>query len=270
MGLSGSCKSTLVRCFSRLIAPTVGIMRFDGIDMTKASNKELIQLRRHRMGLVYQNMALPFDLQKVAKEEQRVDKVIELVGLEGREGRYTTQLSGGQQRRVGIACSLAVESYRWFLDEPFFALDRRTRKPRQGELLRLQSLMQRTFVFITHDLDEALRLADRFAVMRDGFIGQSDAPLELVKRPVDYDVAEFTGAVRRDRLLSVRKVMEPADETRIVDHQVNATQDLRDVSTLFATQSGPFAVIDEGSALIGKIAAHSLVRAFFCETRGGG
>ena len=182
MGLSGSGKSTLVRCMSRLIEPTGGEVLFEGKDLLTMNDKELIEIRRNKMGMVFQHFALlphltvlqnaafPLEIQGVPKAEReaRAREVVELVGLKGREAYYPRQLSGGQQQRVGIARSLAVEPDLWFLDEPFSALDPLIRREMQDEFLRLQNLLHKTIVFITHDFDEAIRLADHIAVMKDG------------------------------------------------------------------------------------------------------
>jgi glycine betaine/proline transport system ATP-binding protein len=223
MGLSGSGKSTLVRCLSRLIEPTWGTIEFDGIDLLKASADELIEIRRHRMGMVFQhfallphltvldNIAFPLSVQGVDKRtrEARARKVIELVGLGGREQFYPRELSGGQQQRVGIARSLAVEPDIWFLDEPFSALDPLIRREMQSELLRLQSVLKKTIVFITHDFDEAIRLADRVAIMKDGEIIQTGTPEELVLHPATNYVAEFTRDVQRAKVMSAARLMRP-------------------------------------------------------------
>ncbi len=182
MGLSGSGKSTLLRCLSRLIEPTAGEVELDGRDLLKATPQELIEIRRHKMGMVFQhfallphltvleNVAFPLSVQGIdrATREGRAREVIELVGLKGREGHFPRELSGGQQQRVGIARSLAVKPEVWFLDEPFSALDPLIRREMQSELIRLQSVLKKTIVFITHDLDEAIRLADRIAIMGVG------------------------------------------------------------------------------------------------------
>ena len=158
MGLSGSGKSTVVRCLSRLVEPTVGQVLFQGADLLKATERELIEIRRHKMGMVFQNFALlphrsvidnvafPLEVQGVdrAKRHERAREIIELVGLKGREGYYPRELSGGQQQRVGIARSLAVEPDIWFLDEPFSALDPLIRREMQDEFLRLQNLLHKT------------------------------------------------------------------------------------------------------------------------------
>jgi len=184
MGLSGSGKSTLVRCLARLIEPTAGEVLFEGQDLLRMAEKRLIEIRRKKMGMVFQhfallphltvlqNVAFPLEIQGIGRvqREARAREVIELVGLKGREAYYPRELSGGQQQRVGIARSLAVGPELWFLDEPFSALDPLIRREMQDEFLRLQSLLHKTIVFITHDFDEAIRLADRIAIMQDGVI----------------------------------------------------------------------------------------------------
>ncbi|MBN9020583.1 MAG: ATP-binding cassette domain-containing protein, partial [Rhizobiales bacterium] len=184
MGLSGSGKSTLVRCMSRLVEPSAGEILFNGRNLLAASPREMIEIRRHRMGMVFQHFALlphlsvlgnvgfPLEVQGVpgAERDARAREMVGLVGLAGREADYPHQLSGGQQQRVGIARSLAVEPELWFLDEPFSALDPLIRREMQDEFLRLQGSLHKTIVFITHDFDEAIRLADRIAIMKDGRI----------------------------------------------------------------------------------------------------
>ena len=228
MGLSGSGKSTLVRCLSRLVEPTTGSINFDGIDLLRATDNELIEIRRKKMGMVFQqfallphlttmeNVAFPLDVQGVPKtiREARALEVIELVGLRGRENYYPRQLSGGQQQRVGIARSLVVEPDLWFLDEPFSALDPLIRREMQDEFIRLQNLLKKTIVFITHDFDEAIRLADRIAVMKDGEIEQIADPEQLVLNPATEYVAEFTRHVSRAKVIKAATVMAPIKEGR--------------------------------------------------------
>jgi len=169
MGLSGSGKSTLLRCISRLTAPTAGEIFIEGQDITNLSNRKLIQLRRNKMGMVFQsfallphksvleNVAFPLQVKGTSTKEsiQHAKKMIDLVGLSGRENYFPRQLSGGQQQRVGIARSLAIEPDIWFLDEPFSALDPLIRKEMQDEFLRLQAALSKTILFVTHDFDEA-------------------------------------------------------------------------------------------------------------------
>tara|TARA_B100001123_G_C15312488_1_gene1024946 strand:+ start:1151 stop:2197 length:1047 start_codon:yes stop_codon:yes gene_type:complete len=222
MGLSGSGKSTLVRCLSRLIESTHGQIYFENSDLRKMSNKELIDLRRHKMGMVFQNFALlphmtvlgnvmfPLEIQgsKKDKIKNKALKVIELVGLKDRENYFPKELSGGQQQRVGIARSLAVDPEVWFLDEPFSALDPLIRKEMQDEFLRLQNLLHKTIIFITHDFDEAIKLADRVAIMKDGLIIQVGTPEQLVINPATNYVKEFTNDILRSKVLTASSIME--------------------------------------------------------------
>ena len=222
MGLSGSGKSTLLRCISRLTDATAGKIFIDGENILSMNSKQLIELRRNKMGMVFQSFALlphktvleniVFPLQvkgRSTKESiQRAASMIELVGLSGRENYFPRQLSGGQQQRVGIARSLAVEPDIWFLDEPFSALDPLIRKEMQDEFLRLQKLLNKTILFVTHDFDEALRLADRIAIMKDGVIEQIDTPARIVLNPSTEYVAKFTNDVPREKVLRCGDVME--------------------------------------------------------------
>ncbi len=216
MGLSGSGKSTVVRCLSRLVEPTSGEILLDGNDLLKASPKELIDFRRYKMGMVFQsfglmphlnvfeNVAFPLKLQGMAEREraERAERVISLVGLEGREDSFPSQLSGGQQQRVGIARSLAVEPEVWFLDEPFSALDPLIRRQMQDEFLRLQQELHKSIVFITHDFLESLRVADRMAIMKDGAVVQIGRPVDLILNPADDYVREFTNDVPWEMILT--------------------------------------------------------------------
>jgi len=221
MGLSGSGKSTLVRCLSRLIEPSDGELLFNGQNLLAASEAEMTQIRRHKMGMVFQhfallphlsvldNVAFPLEVQGVARSvrEERAREMITLVGLAGREDTYPRHLSGGQQQRVGIARSLAVEPELWFLDEPFSALDPLIRRELQDEFIRLQARLQKTIVFITHDFDEAIRLADRIAIMKDGEVVQCGTPEDLVLHPATDYVREFTQAVPKAKVVRLASLM---------------------------------------------------------------
>jgi len=267
MGLSGSGKSTLVRCLTRLIDPTAGEILFDGQDLMKVSEEELIDMRRHKMGMVFQhfallphrtvlgNVAFPLEIQGVDRKtrEQRALEIIELVGLQGREAYYPRELSGGQQQRVGIARSLAVEPDVWFLDEPFSALDPLIRREMQDEFLRLQNVLKKTIVFITHDFDEAIRLADRIAIMKDGEIIQIGTPEELVLAPATDYVREFTQGIPRAKVLSARAVMTPKTRDSypetiaanvLIEELVGRAADMEKGSA-FAVQSDSGEVIGE-------------------------
>jgi glycine betaine/proline transport system ATP-binding protein len=273
MGLSGSGKSTLVRCLSRLIEPTAGEVIFDGRDLLKATEQELIEIRRHKMGMVFQhfallphqtvlgNVAFPLAIQGIdrATRETRARKIIELVGLKGRELYFPRQLSGGQQQRVGIARSLAVEPEIWFLDEPFSALDPLIRREMQDEFLRLQNMLHKTIVFITHDFDEAIRLADRIAIMKDGAIIQVGTPEELVTRPATDYVREFTRDVQRAKVISARALMRPATAGAHYAGQAHAKARIASFAAHIVAADRPFGVVDENGQLIGEVDRDAVV-----------
>ena len=267
MGLSGSGKSTLVRCMTRLIEPTAGEIMFEGRDLLQANERELIEIRRHKMGMVFQhfallphltvldNVAFPLAVQGIAraKREQRASEIIELVGLKGREQYYPRQLSGGQQQRVGIARSLAVEPDVWFLDEPFSALDPLIRREMQDEFLRLQNMLRKTIVFITHDFDEAIRLADRIAIMKDGEILQIGSPEDLVTRPATDYVAEFTRDVQRAKVISAGALMRPCRDGTAYATRVRIGDRAASFAAAIVASGQPFGVVDEAGTLVGEI-----------------
>ena len=221
MGLSGSGKSTLVRVISRLLEGTEGSILVNGEDILTASKKRLLELRRDKLGMVFQhfglfphmtvaeNVSFPLKMQRRPPKlrRSRALEVIELVGLTGREDAYPRELSGGQRQRVGIARALAVNPDLWFLDEPYSALDPLIRRQLQDEFLKLQAGLQKTSVFITHDIMEALKLADRIAIMRDGAIVQIGTPEDIILNPVDDYVREFTRDVPKGRYSHVSAMM---------------------------------------------------------------
>ena len=227
MGLSGSGKSTLLRCISRLTDATSGKIFIDGEDLLAMNSKQLIELRRNKMGMVFQsfallphktvleNIAFPLLMKKTGTTEsiKKAMEMVELVGLKGRENYFPRELSGGQQQRVGIARSLAIEPDIWFLDEPFSALDPLIRKEMQDEFLRLQGVLNKTIMFVTHDFDEALRLADRIAIMKDGIIEQLDTPDNIVLHPATEYVQKFTEDIPREKVLKIESIMDPVDSS---------------------------------------------------------
>jgi glycine betaine/proline transport system ATP-binding protein len=225
MGLSGSGKSTLVRCFGRLLEPTSGRVLVEGQDITALDPAELRALRRDVVSMVFQdfgllpnrrvldNVAYGLEIQGVdrATRHARAHEKIELVGLTGFADHRPDALSGGMQQRVGIARALANDPRLLLLDEPFSALDPVTRRDLQGELLGLQHRTGTTMVFITHDVSEALRLGDRIALMRDGRVVQVGTPADLLLRPADDYVREFTRDAPRGRVLTARDLCTPGD-----------------------------------------------------------
>ena len=229
MGLSGSGKSTLVRCISRLIEPTGGQVIINGEDVTMMDKKELRNLRRHKMAMVFQhfglfphrrvidNISYGLEVRGVGKLD-RIDKAMEilkLVGLEGWDQMYPRELSGGMQQRVGLARAMAVDPEILIFDEPFSALDPLIRREMQDELLELQSKLQKTLVFITHDFLEAIKMGDNIAIMKDGQISQVGTPEEIVANPVDKYVSDFTEDVPRYKVLSAGKVMRNTKQKSI-------------------------------------------------------
>lgn len=264
MGLSGSGKSTLVRCLSRLIEPTAGEILFNGENLLAADEKRMIEIRRHRMGMVFQhfallphlsvldNVAFPLSIQGMDRgaREARAREMIDLVGLSGREAFFPRQLSGGQQQRVGIARSLAVEPELWFLDEPFSALDPLIRREMQDEFMRLQSKLKKTIVFITHDFDEAIRLADRIAIMKDGEIVQTGTPEDLVLNPATDYVREFTRDVAQAKVVRVGRLMQPGDASG--RPRVTATARISEAARLF-DGGETLEVVDLSGAPVGRL-----------------
>ncbi|MEL6479081.1 MAG: ATP-binding cassette domain-containing protein, partial [Pseudomonadota bacterium] len=244
-------------------------------DLNQLAFREFEQIRRHNFGMVFQsfgllphrdvleNVAFPLEVQGISKSERvdRAKKMIDLVGLAGRESYFPRELSGGQQQRVGIARSLAVEPDIWFLDEPFSALDPLIRAEMQDEFLRLQEMLHKTIVFITHDFEEATKLADRIGIMKDGRMVQLATPEELVLNPADDYVAEFAKNAPRERIISVRAVMEPVTGTE--EGAVPASAKIGAVAEQVLTAERPVAVTDEAGQVIGAITRHHVAETIF-------
>lgn len=281
MGLSGSGKSTLVRCLSRLVEPTLGTVIFDGQNLLDMSDAELKDIRRHRMGMVFQNFALlphltvlgnvsfPLEIQGLNKSQstQRALEMIDLVGLDGRENYYPSELSGGQQQRVGIARSLAVEPEIWFLDEPFSALDPLIRREMQDEFLRLQKVLHKTIVFITHDFDEAVRLADRIAIMKDGMIVQIGTPEELLVSPATDYVRQFTKSISRSKVLSVETIMTPGAASKNLGGQsVPTSMKIGDAAAVVFEADSDVIVVDATGRSVGVLEKQVVFQAIIEKT----
>ena len=225
MGLSGSGKSTLARCLIRLIEATKGQIRFDGDDILAYSPEQLMQFRRSKVAMVFQhyallphrrvldNVAYGLEIRGMEKEDRQraASETIETVGLKGWEDYYPREMSGGMQQRVGLARALAVNPDVLLMDEPFSGLDPLIRREMQDELVSIQSELRKTIVFITHDLNEALKLGDRIAIMRDGEIIQEGSPEEIVTLPTDEYVTEFVRDVSRAKVIQAKAIMREPD-----------------------------------------------------------
>lgn len=273
MGLSGSGKSTLVRCLSRLVESTAGEINFEGRNLLTMGDSELIDVRRKKMGMVFQHFALlphltvlqnaafPLEIQgfPLKDRENRARQMIETVGLQGREDHYPRQLSGGQQQRVGIARSLVADPDLWFLDEPFSALDPLIRREMQDEFLRLQSMLHKTIVFITHDFDEAIRLADRIAVMKDGCIEQIDTPENLVMKPATPYVEEFTRHIPRAKVMRLKSIMSAGVPENDYAGDLPGHLTVADTILQLDDSTLPFRVLDEDGQPVGTIDSRAAI-----------
>ena len=272
MGLSGSGKSTLVRCLTRLIEPTSGTVTIQGVDVTAADRDTLLDVRRHKVSMVFQhfgllphrtlvdNVAFGLELRGVDKSQRRekAESTLELVGLGGMGAYKPHQLSGGQQQRVGLARALATDPAIMLFDEPFSALDPLIRRDMQDEVVRLRREVNKTMVFITHDLSEALRLGDRIAIMRDGRFVQVGTPQEVVTEPADDYVRNFVRDIPRSHVVPVEAVMSPpgpeiGEANGAVAGDVLAGTKVRDIVALLAESDLPVAVVDARGARLGVV-----------------
>ncbi|WP_291130499.1 quaternary amine ABC transporter ATP-binding protein, partial [Dysgonomonas sp. UBA7698] len=223
MGLSGSGKSSLLRCFNMLNVPTSGSISIDGEDITKMNKTKLLNLRRKKVGMVFQNfgllphktiidnVAFGLEIQNINLKEryEKAKEIINIVGLSGYENEYPYQLSGGMQQRVGIARAIATDSQILLMDEAFSALDPLIRSQMQDDLLDIQQKLKKTIIFITHDLDEALKLGNTIAIMKDGVIVQQGSPEDILMNPADDYVKAFIGNVDLSKIITASTIMEP-------------------------------------------------------------
>lgn len=270
IGLSGSGKSTLVRCFNRLNHPTSGRVLFDGKDLTSLSKKELLEFRRSKISMVFQSFGLMShrdvlgnvvygpEVKGVSREERekKAKEVIAMVGLEGWEHQPCDSLSGGMRQRVGIARALANDPEVLLMDEPFSALDPLVRRDMQFDLLQLQRKLEKTVIFITHDIDEAFKLGDIVAIMRDGKIIQVDTPEKMSSNPADDYVRSFTEGADKSKVLTVRNIMiAPSALVRTADSADHAIRVMRKnaLSTAY--------VVDEKLRLVGILSITDAIRA---------
>jgi glycine betaine/proline transport system ATP-binding protein len=266
MGLSGSGKSTLVRCLTRLIEPTAGTVMMGDTDVTKADDASLLNVRRHRVSMVFQhfgllphrtlidNVAFGLEISGADKRERRAtaEQTLELVGLAGMGQYRPHQLSGGQQQRVGLARALATSPDIMLFDEPFSALDPLIRREMQDEVIRLRREVNKTMVFITHDLSEALRIGDRIAIMRDGRFVQVGTPAEVVLNPADDYVRTFVRDMPRSHVVPVEAVMGPLS-SNTHGGDVTVGTKVRDVVKLLAVSGHPVRVMSASNEPIGEV-----------------
>jgi glycine betaine/proline transport system ATP-binding protein len=279
MGLSGSGKSTLVRCLTRLIEPTAGRVEIDGEDVVSMSDSRLRELRRKHVSMVFQhfgllphrkvidNVAYGLEVRGVSKSERRAkaQEYVTLVGLEGNENAYPDQLSGGMQQRVGLARALAVDPSVMLFDEPFSALDPLIRRDMQNEVIRLHHEVGKTMVFITHDLQEALKLGDRILIMRDGALVQMGTPAEVVGAPADDYVRDFVSEVPRSHVLTLSWVMRPprSDEA-MTGPEMTPDTIVRDAARRVIDAPDPVRVVDKGQ-LLGVVDQDDILRVIVAE-----
>lgn len=275
MGLSGSGKSTLLRTLTRLIEPTGGSITIDGHDVRDLSQRDLRELRRSKVAMVFQhfglfphrsvidNIAYGLEVRGLGKVKrtEKAEEILDLVGLGGWGERFPRELSGGMQQRVGLARAMAMDPEILFFDEPFSALDPLIRREMQDELLDLQAKLQKTMVFITHDFLEAIKMGDHIAIMKDGEIVQIGTPEEIVAAPVDDYVREFTEDVPRYKVLSVGKVMRPASKGLSAEGGVRSGAKIESAINQVADTDSPVAVVDEAGEIVGEIDREIIMRA---------
>lgn len=273
MGLSGSGKSTLIRHLNRLIEPTSGEIIVNGTDILKLNTRELVQFRQNNMSMVFQKFALfphktvlqnvgyGLAVQRIPKGEweEKSSRWINRVGLEGYETYYPGQLSGGMQQRVGLARALATDAEILLMDEAFSALDPLIRSEMQNILLDLQNELQKTIIFITHDLDEALKIGDRIAILRDGSMVQDSNPQEIIMNPADDYVSDFIKDINRARVIQAKSIMTPT-KNKSSGPEVQESMVLEDILQIMSHDpSKPVTIKNSKGNITGKIEIANLI-----------
>lgn len=280
MGLSGSGKSTLVRHFNRLLEPTAGKIAIEGTDVMALGTKELQRFRNQKIGMVFQNFALmphrsvldnvamPLEIRQIAKNERmrQAAAILDIVELGAWGSKFAHELSGGMQQRVGLARALAANPDVLLMDEPFSALDPLIRRQLQDEFIRLSKILKKTTVFITHDLDEAVRIGDRIAIMRDGKMVQIGTAEDIVMHPADDYVADFVAGISRLKVVHAHAVMQPVEAfvssrgaIKADAPRVNESETLSNLITLAIDDDSPILVQDGGTD-VGVITRADLLR----------
>ena len=283
MGLSGSGKSTLVRCLTRLIEPTAGEVMIDDDDVLKMNESSLRSLRRNHVAMVFQhfgllphrrvidNIAYGLEVRGAGRTERhaRANEILELVGLTGNANSYPDQLSGGMQQRVGLGRALAVDPSLLLFDEPFSALDPLIRRDMQSEIIRLHDEVKKTMIFITHDLQEALKLGDRILIMRDGEVVQIGTPDEVVGAPADDYVRDFVSEVPKSHVLTLKWVMRPPSDNDALDGpELPPTTVVQKAARLVLDSDKPIKVVENGK-LLGIVTDEDILRVIVAEERSG-
>jgi glycine betaine/proline transport system ATP-binding protein len=282
MGLSGSGKSTLVRHINRLLEPTSGQILINGQDVMKLDRENLQELRNKKIGMVFQNFALmphrsvvdniamPLEIRGVSKNDRldAANKILEIVELQGWGNKFAHELSGGMQQRVGLARALAADPEFLLMDEPFSALDPLIRRQLQSEFIKLSKQMKKTTVFITHDLDEAVRVGHRIAIMRDGKVIQIGTPEEIVVNPVDEYVADFVKGISRLKVVQAKTIMQNIEEYESKNgkieenlQSVNEYELLNKLIEVSKSKQKPLLVKNNNQKSIGVITQSDLLRA---------
>jgi glycine betaine/proline transport system ATP-binding protein len=280
MGLSGSGKSTLVRHFNRLLEPTAGKIEIEGTDVVGLGPKELQTFRNRKIGMVFQNFALmphrsvldnvamPLEIRQVAKNERmrQAAAILDIVELGAWGAKFAHELSGGMQQRVGLARALAANPDVLLMDEPFSALDPLIRRQLQDEFIRLSKILKKTTIFITHDLDEAVRIGDRIAIMRDGKMVQIGTAEEIVMHPADDYVADFVAGISRLKVVHAHAVMQPLDAYIAAYgpipadvQRVNEAENLSNLINLAIADDHPI-LVEDGGVDVGVITRPDLLR----------